>query len=426
MQKQIKYLFVTIDGGGNIPPVLGLAKRLSDKGHQVNVLTEPCLEIPVKTLGLGFIPFQEHFTRTDRKEDICKDWNAKPFEKPAFENIIFGPAKIVVAATKQAVENHPTDVLVVDCMLPPALMAGEIFQMPHVVLFHMPEYMPGPNRPPGVMGLVPGKGPMGKLRDRLLMKIFNKALNRYLPKINALRISYGLPVLDNLAEVFDRADRRLIQTARGFDFPIEPAPDNVRYTGPVLDDPDWVADWQNPWFENDGSPLIVVSLSSTFQNQSETIQQCIRAIGTLEARGLVTLGPAMEDHVFDVPENVRIVQSAPHSAVFPHADLVITHAGHGTVMRALANGVPLICLPMGRDQNDNAAKVAYHGCGIRMAKNSRADKIRKAIQKILSQDFYRKNAVRMQNEINKEAMKETAVWELEHLSVRKEVTEIVS
>jgi len=37
--------------------------------------------------------------------------------------------------------------------------------------------------------------------------------------------------------------------------------------------------------------------------------------------------------------------------VFPLADLVITHAGHGTLMRALSHGLPLVCLPMGRDQN---------------------------------------------------------------------------
>ncbi len=61
----------------------------------MSVLTEPCLEAPVKLLGFIFISFKKHFTRTDRKEDICKDWNDKPFENPAFENIVFGPAKII-------------------------------------------------------------------------------------------------------------------------------------------------------------------------------------------------------------------------------------------------------------------------------------------------------------------------------------------
>lgn len=410
------YLFVTVDGGGNIPPVLGLAKKLADKGHKVNVLTEPCLKAPLESMGLGFISFKHHFTRTNRKEDICKDWNAKPFEQPAFENIIFGPAKIVVEETIQALKANTADVLVVDCLLPPTLIAGEFMNIPRVLLFHMPEYLPGPNRPPGVMGLLPGKGLIGKFRDRLLLKLFNKALNKYLPKINEIRQFYHLPPMKNLIDLLHEADRRFIQTSKIFDFPLAPAPDNVRYTGPVLDDPDWVGEWKNPWTEQDTRPLIVVSLSSTFQNQGPMIQQCINAIGQLDVRGLVTLGLAMENEVFDLPQNVKIIKSAPHSQVFPHADLVITHGGHGTIMRALSYGIPLICMPMGRDQNDNAAKVSFHGCGLQLSKKTEASKIKSAVENILLDQKFKENAKRLQLAIIKDAAGDLAVLELEGLA----------
>ncbi|MEX2590365.1 MAG: hypothetical protein WD334_09170, partial [Chitinophagales bacterium] len=149
------YLFVTVDAGGNIPPVFGLAKRLAKHGHKVSFLTEPCLESVVKANGFNFICFKKHFTRTDRKEDICKDWNASPLSQPAFDNIVFGPASIVIAETIEALKNNPADVLMVDCMMPTALIAGEYLKVPSVVVFHMPEYFPGDNRPPGVMGLLP-------------------------------------------------------------------------------------------------------------------------------------------------------------------------------------------------------------------------------------------------------------------------------
>ncbi|WP_373495643.1 glycosyltransferase [Aquiflexum sp.] len=419
MDNPKNYLFVTIDGGGNIPPVIGLAKRLADNGHKVNVLTEPCMKDPVESMGLGFISFKRHFTRTDRKEDICKDWNAKPFEKPAFENIIFGPAKVVVEETITSLKANPTDVLVVDCLLPPVLIAGEYMNIPRVLLFHMPEYLPGPNRPPGVMGLLPGKGIMGKFRDKLLVKLFNKALNKYLPKINEIRLSYQLEPLKNLIDMLHEADRRFIQTSQAFDFPLIPAPENVRYTGAVLDDPDWVGEWNNPWPDHDLRPLVVVSLSSTFQNQAGTIQRCIDAIGQLDVRGLVTLGLAMENEVFDLPKNVKVIKSAPHSLVFPHADMVITHAGHGTIMRALSFGLPLICMPMGRDQNDNAAKVAYHGCGIKLSQKVDSNKIKKAIEKIFTDKKFRENAKILQSEINKDAAGDLAILELETIANKK-------
>lgn len=416
MNKPKNYLFVTVDGGGNIPPVLGLATRLVEKGHNVKVLTEPCLRKPVELMGMGFISFKRHFTRTDRKEDICKDWNAKPFEKPAFENIIFGPARIVVEETIQAIKENNTDVLVVDCLLPPTLIAGEFMNIPTVLLFHMPEYLPGPNRPPGVMGLLPGKGPLGRFRDKVLMKLFNKSLNKYLPKINEIRQYYHLVPLENLIEMLHGADRRFIQTSKTFDFPLEPSPENVRYTGPVLDDPDWVGEWENPWTEQDTRPLVVVSLSSTFQNQGPAIQQCINAIGQLDVRGLVTLGLAMGNEIFNLPQNVKVIKSAPHSMVFPHADLVITHGGHGTIMRALSYGVPLVCMPMGRDQNDNAAKVSFHGCGMKLSKKSNAGKIRNAIEKIFLDIKFKENAKRMQSAILMDAGRDLAVLELEAIA----------
>ena len=76
MNKRTNVLFVTIDGGGNLPPVLGLAKDMSESGYRVSVLSEPCMEEVIKGLGYDFIPFKSYFTRKDRREDIFKDWNA--------------------------------------------------------------------------------------------------------------------------------------------------------------------------------------------------------------------------------------------------------------------------------------------------------------------------------------------------------------
>lgn len=421
MKKTHHFLFVTIDGGGNLQPVFGLAKRLAGRGHRVTVLSEPCLEQPIRALGFDYIPFENHFTRTDRTVDIFQDWKGNPLTDPTMENVVFGPAKTVAAETERALNRSGADMLVVDCLLPTALIPAEALGIPRVIAFHFPEYMPGPNRPPGILGLMPGKGPFGRLRDRLLGKVFHLAFGKYLPLINEVRASYGLGKLDRVADLLDQADLRLIQTLRDFDFPVEPAPANVRYTGPVLDDPDWVGGWTNPWADNDPRPLAVVSLSSTFQNQARVIQHIIHALGGLHARGLVTLGPAIDPSGLDVPENVVVMQSAPHSQVFPLADLVITHAGHGTIMRALAHGLPLICIPMGRDQKDNAVKVDHHGCGLKLSPKSGPGKIRKAVLRILEDLSFSENVNRMQAEVRTAAAKDLAVEELEGLLAKKTV-----
>jgi MGT family glycosyltransferase len=407
MKKQRNVLVVTIDGGGNLPPVLGIAQDLMENGYRVSVLTEPCMEETIRDYGFNFIPFKRHFTRTDRKEDIFKDWNVSPIKNPVLDNIVLGPARIVTEETVNAIDQSGAELLVADCLLPTALNAAEARKIPGVLAFHMPEYFPGPNRPPGLFGLKPGKGLVTRLRDKLVSRLFINKMNNFLPVVNETRARYNLPALKQASDLIHQADLRLIQTLERFDFPIEPRPSNVRYTGPVLHDPDWTSSWSNPWPADDPRPLVVISLSSTFQNQQAAIQSSIDALRDQGIRGLVTLGPAMKKDAFSVPENVILVDSAPHSQVFPMADLVITHAGHGTIMRALSHGLPLVCLPMGRDQDDNAIKVEHHGCGLALSAKASPGKIRKAVQKILAEDSFRNAAGKLKRDI--EAIDQTAL-----------------
>ena len=71
---------------------------------------------------------------------------------------------------------------------------------------------------------------------------------------------------------------------------------------------------------------------------------------------------------------------------------MVTHAGHGTVIKALAAGVPLVCLPQGRDQKDNAARVQRLGAGIRLGKRATSAAIASAVRQVLDNNQYRNAA----------------------------------
>jgi len=413
--KSLNILFITIDGGGNLPPVFGVAKLLANRGHNIRMLSEPCMKEAITSQGFKFTSFQKLFQRSDRSEDIFHDWNAKGVKSPALDNIIFGTSKGVTEETIRAIKEEPTDLLMVDCILPTAVIAGEAMAIPAVVIQHFPEYLPGPNRPPGVMGLLPVKGFPGRIRDRLLSKVFNSLINKYVKPINEVRTHHQLAPFKNTTDLFFNSDLRLITTLKSFDFPIEPLPSNFYYTGPIMNDPDWIESWISPWQDDNKRPLVVVSLSTTYQNQAPAIQSALDAMKGMEVRGLVTLGPAISNVKFNVPDNVELVKSAPHSSIFPMADLVITHAGHGTIMRSLQHGVPIISLPMGRDQDDNAAKVKYHGCGLRLKPKSNSIKIKKAMQRILNDRNFRKNAQKFKEEFLNKSHQDEMIDRIENL-----------
>jgi UDP:flavonoid glycosyltransferase YjiC (YdhE family) len=427
MDARRTYLFVTWEGGGNVPPVLGTARRLAARGHAVRVLTEPCLEQAVREAGARFIPFTRHFVRTDRTADILDDWAPKtPLGalRRSLDNVVFGPARIVAEETRRALAEEAADVVVADLMMPGALVAAEAAGIPRVVLFHMPEYLPGPGRPAAGPGFLPREDLLGRLRDGLMTRLFLRLLVGCLPAMNDARRAFGLAPFTAAGELlgmFHSADLRLIQTCEAFDFPIRPAPANVRYVGPVLDEPDWGGSWQSPWPEHDPRPLVVASLSSTFQDQRDVLQRIIASLGRLDVRGLVTLGPAMAGEAFEVPPNVTTVATAPHGQVFPGAAAVVTHAGHGTVMRALAHGIPVLCIPMGRDQDDNAARVVACGAGLRLRRSSKPARIAASIRRLLEEPQHRTNAQRLGRIIQADAAGERGVLALEavgHTRVR--------
>jgi UDP:flavonoid glycosyltransferase YjiC (YdhE family) len=191
----------------------------------------------------------------------------------------------------------------------------------------------------------------------------------------------------------------------------------VRYVGPLLEQPLWAGDWTPPW-QDDVRPLILVALSSTFQNQAATIQAVLDAAATLPVRVLATRGPGLAGVEFRVPVNAIVVDAAPHDEVMRQASLVVTHCGHGTVMRALAHGLPMLCLPMGRDQNDNAARVVARSAGLRLAADAEPDSIRPALTTLLHDTRFRDSAKHLGAAIAAAESCSALVDEMETLAAR--------
>ena len=152
-----------------------------------------------------------------------------------------------------------------------------------------------------------------------------------------------------------------VLTSAEFDF-VGRVPANVRYVGPVLDDPSWAA---TPGLPQGDDPLVLVGLSSTFQDHAgDAAAHRRRPVDTAGARHRDDRSGARSriGHR-DRQRRGRAERTAQRGA--RHAAAVVTHGGHGTVIKALAAGVPMVVLPHGRDQLDNAVRVATPAPGSR-------------------------------------------------------------
>lgn len=407
-------LFALWDGGGTVPVELGVVRRALAHGHSVTVLGDPSFAPDAVATGAEFRSWDRapHRRSTAVADDFIRDWEART--PPALlaricERVITGPAAAYAADVRQALADRPADAVVASGPLLGALAGAESAGVPAVVLCSNAYSRPAPGLPPFGSGLPPARGAAGRLRDRGLNAAAERLWNRHRAPFDAARAGLGLDPLPGIWAQWDRAARVLVLTSQAFDLPAE-LPDNVRYVGPVLDDPAWTEPYEPPAGDD---PLVVVGLSSTWMRQADALRRIVAALDTLPVRGVVTTGPAVDPAEVPGTARVDVRRSAPHAALFPQAAAVVTHAGHGTLVKALAAGVPALCLPMGRDQGDNVVRAARHGAVISVRRTASPARIASAVRRLIDEPAYRHAAEALGARLRADAAGPALVDELE-------------
>jgi len=320
---------VTVDGAGNLVPTLGLAARLGAAGHDVRLLGHP--SIHERCAAQGWRPIS--FTKAAPYDST---WPLDPAEEMAkFAEVIFFDTGIG-QDTLAELEREPADVLIVDCLAWGAAAAGEIAGIPTATLFHAA---------PSLFR----KGPLVELLEPML------------PMLHRMRAELGAPPVKSLAEAHDASALALATLPAEFDLPVG-LPPQYRYVGPILGGPALGA--FDPTPEKSYDPLVLVSFSTSFQGQQAMLQRVIDELSGLPIQVVVTTGHAVDPDELFPADNTVLARFLDHGELLPRATAMVTHCGLGTVMNSLAHAVPLVCVPMGRDQQFNASMAVKLGAGI--------------------------------------------------------------
>src|SRR5207247_535051 len=139
-------------------------------------------------------------------------------------------------------------------------------------------------------------------------------------------------------------------------------PANTHVVGPLL--------WEPPFGEVEvppgDDPLVLVAPSTSQDARHRLLRAALAGLADSPVRVLATRNRRLPDMPIDVPDNARLVEWVSYSRTMPRCDVVVCHAGHGTVARALASGCVVVAVPAAGDMNENAARVDWAGAGVRI------------------------------------------------------------
>lgn len=371
---------------GHLLPILPLALAARDAGHDVVVLAGASLTAAVARTGLrhvvaGPADFAEAFAQVPERQGLTGRRLAAVTWGKAFGGVI---APAMADALLDVAADWPPDLVVHDDSEQGTWIAAERLGIPHVAL--QATAWRG-------TGLRLSAEPLGRLRERL-----------------------GLPPDPGLA----RWHRHGYLTTRPplLANPEDPVPPTSIPLRPVAMDGDDAPLPSSLASKDLGRPRVAVTLGTILPGRLDAMQVILDGLEQLEVEVVATVGPGLDPASLGPrPDWVHVERYVPMSLLLATSDALVFHGGSGTMLAALANGVPLVVLPVAADQPENADRCAAAGAAVALDVDHRAaGDIAQAAEAVLRDPRYAQAARRVRAEIEAMPMPAAVLLRLEQLA----------
>lgn len=337
-----RFVVAAFGDAGHAFPAIALARALRERGHVVLVETWERWRDAVEGEGLEFTAAEEY----------------KTFPLSGGKSGTWRSAADAAIALVPLMEEFRPDVVVSDILtLAPTLAAERAgvkraTLIPHVYPVH------DPGMPFFAFGMQPPRTPIGRAAWRRALPILEAGLRRGRDEMNDTRAAVGLPPIEGFHGGISR-ELAMVATFPQLEYPRR-WPAGVQVTGPM----EFELPYRNIELPDGDEPLVLVAPSTAQDPELRLVRTALQALAGEPMRVVATTNRLDPGPLPDAPANAVVIDWLSYSQVMPHASLVICHGGHGTVARALAAGVPVLCCPHVGDMAENAARVAWAGAGL--------------------------------------------------------------
>ena len=422
----MKVGFVSLPFIGHLNPMVALARKVQTRGHKVIFIGIPDIESTIRAANLDFMPYcDEEFPLGSLDRYLAPISRLHGWAAVENTNLHLTPglAKAAFEHLPRLIKKIGVETLVIDTLHRFLELVPMSLNIPCVHIWNT-LHIDGTGTTPACIYNWPHEDtPQARVRNLEGLKKIAGLASSTLDLAKAYAEKAGLQIdWTNPATAVPRL-AVISQTPKEFDFPGIPWPPQFHYAGPFHES-EGRASIPFPWETLNGKPLIYASLGTLVNGLDHVYKTILQAVGELPAVQVVlSIGTNVElDSLEPIPANTVVVRRAPQIELLKRAALCITHAGLNTTLEALAQGVPMVALPIAYDQPGVATRIQYHGAGESLeVETLTGPELLGAIRKVLNSPSYRERARYFQDVIAKTRGLEVAADRIEQAVQRDAV-----
>lgn len=385
---------------GHINPLSALGRELQSRRHQVTFLQILDLEQKVRSEGLNFWAIGNQTYQTGLLTETFEQLGKLSALEALRYSLHFCQhvTEIICQDGPGAIAEAGIEALLVDQLEPAGETVAEFLGIPFICVSCAQAIHRRADVPPFFTSWNYQKTWWAQLRNQVAYYLLDRSSQPILQVLNRYRHRWKLPTYRHLyASVSQLA--HISQQPAAFDFPCNNLPRHFHYVGPLRNNSPQT--YPFPFAQLTGQPLIYATLGSV-QNTKYEVFRCIAAAcQELDVQLVIAHGGGMSGQAAqELPGSPLVVEYAPQLQVLAKASLTITHGGLNTVLDSLSYGVPLVAIPITFEQPGTGTRIRWTGTGevIPLA-HLNVPTLQAAIQRVLTEDTYFKNASRLQQAI---------------------------
>jgi zeaxanthin glucosyltransferase len=403
---------LTLELSGHLNPMTSLGRELARRGHSVTFYGRAAGRAKVEGAGLRFRAFAEQEYPPGGVDD-----ELKTLAKLGGIKALRHTAEVIRRRTVLCLRDVPAmaradgiDGMLVDQVTPEGATIAQEMGVPFVTVCNALALHQESSVPPFFTTWRHARTAVGRCRNRLAYRAVRWLVSPIVEAVNTYRRGHGLAPLDSFQDAHSPW-LQLSQQPAEFDFPGRRMPPSFRYTGPFVD-PGARGACAFPSERLDETrPLIYASMGTLQNGQAHVFSTIAAACAGLGAQVVISLGGGGKPE--DLPRldgEPIVVGAAPQLELLKRATLCVTHAGLNTALESLAEGVPMVAIPVTNDQPGVAARIRHVGCGeVVPLKKLNVARLRRAVVGVMGDGRYRENARRIRDAIaRRDGLREAA------------------